>query len=75
MQQAKSEYLKKVGALSEAERERLSSRMQHKLPKRRPGQETITIEEALALQMELEDEHLEEWRKNMRAVRAMSGES
>ncbi len=75
MQQPKSEELETVGGLSEEELERLSSRMREKLPKRRSGLESITIEEALALQMELEDEYLEEWRENLRAVRAKSGDN
>ena len=72
MQQPKSEYLEKVSGLSEEEREHLSSRMKRKVQTRKPYQETITIEEALALQMELEDEHLEEWRENVRTMRANS---
>ena len=67
------EYLEKVSSLSNEERERLSSRMRGKLPKRLDT-EKISIEEALALQMELDDEQLEEWRKNMQAVRDKSNE-
>ncbi len=71
MKQPKLEYLEKVNALSEKERERLSSRMSGKLPKRL-DKEKISYEAALALQMELEDEQLEEWRKNMMAMREMT---
>lgn len=73
MKQPKQEYLEKVSSLSNEERERLSSRMRGKLPKRL-DKEKISIEEALALQMELEDEQLEEWRKNMQTVRDKSNE-
>lgn len=68
MKQPKLEYLEKVSTLSEEEREKLSSRMKGKLP-RRLDREKISIDEALALQMELEDEQLEEWRDNMNLVR------
>ena len=73
MKQPKQEYLEKVSSLSNEERERLSSRMRGKLPKRL-DKEKISIEEALALQMELEDEQLEEWRKIMQTLRDKSNE-
>ncbi len=59
-----SEYLNKVSQLSEDEMERLLSRMSGKLPKRL-HKEKLTKEEALALQLEIEDEQLEEWRKTV----------
>jgi hypothetical protein len=58
------EYEAKARALSEAEAERLLSRMSGKLPKRLQ-KEKLTREEALAIQLEVEDEQLEEWRRNM----------
>lgn len=73
MKQAKQNYLEKARALSEEMRERLLSRMKGKLPKRL-DKEKISIEEALALQMELEDEQLEEWRRSVRAIREQSSE-
>ncbi len=73
MKQAKQDYLEKARALSEEMRERLLSRMKGKLPKRL-DKEKISIEEALALQMELEDEQLEEWRRSVRAIREQSSE-
>ena len=73
MKQPKQEYLEKISSLSNEERERLSSRMRGKLPKRL-DKEKISIEEALALQMELEDEQLEEWRKIMQTLRDKSNE-
>lgn len=62
----KPEYLEKVQHLTDEETERLLSRMGGKLP-RRLAKEKINQHEALALQMELEDEHLQEWRR-MRLV-------
>lgn len=58
------EYLKKVSELSEEEMERLLSRMSGKLPKRL-YKEKLTKDEALALQLEIEDEQLQEWREKM----------
>lgn len=68
MEQPRSVYQERVNALSHEERERLSSRMRSKLPKRLDKEE-ISIEAALAIQMELEDEQLEEWRRNVMALR------
>lgn len=62
---SKPEYEEKVRTLSEEEAERLLSRMSGKLPKRL-HKEKLTREEALAIQLELEDEQLQEWRKNMK---------
>jgi hypothetical protein len=67
MKNCKPEYLEKVQKLTKSEKERLLSRMQGKLP-RRLEKEKISTEEALAFQMELEDEQLEEWRENMRLI-------
>lgn len=64
---SKPEYEDKVRALSEEEAERLLSRMSGKLPKRL-HKEKLTREEALAIQLELEDKQLQEWRKNMKAL-------
>lgn len=65
----KPEYLAKVAKLSKTETERLLSRMTGKLP-HRLEKEKITTEEALAIQLELEDEQLLEWRRVMRELRA-----
>ncbi|MBU1214878.1 MAG: hypothetical protein KKF58_02550 [Gammaproteobacteria bacterium] len=61
------EYEAKARALSEEEAERLLSRMSGKLPKRLQ-KEKLTREEALAIQLEVEDEQLEEWRRNMKEL-------
>lgn len=62
------EYLQKVLLLSEEERERLLSRMGGKLPNRLEKRK-MTTDEALAVQMEIEDEQLEEWRGKIRTIR------
>ena len=51
---SKPEYAEKVKELSEEEIERLLSRMSGKLP-RRLQKEKLSLENALAIQMELED--------------------
>lgn len=61
---SKPEYEEQARALNEEEAERLLSRMSGKLPKRL-HKEKLSREEALAIQLELEEEQLEEWRKNM----------
>lgn len=57
-------YLEKVKKLKKGEAERLLSRMSGKLP-RRLEKGKLSREDALALQMELEDEQLQEWRARM----------
>jgi len=64
---SKPEYEEKARALSGEEAERLLSRMSGKLPKRLHN-EKLTREEAIAIQLELEDEQLEEWRTNMQEL-------
>ena len=67
-QKASPEYLDKVKKLSKAESERLLSRMTGKLPKRLL-KEKLSEEEAMAIQLEIEDEQLHEWRKVMQDLR------
>ena len=62
------EYLEKVKQLTEEETERLLSRMGGKLP-RRLEKEKLTLIEALAIQLELEDEQLKEWREKMHTIK------
>ena len=64
---SKPDYLAKVKLLAKEETERLLSRMGGKLD-RRLEKNKISREEALAKQLELEDEHLQEWRKMMRGL-------
>ncbi len=61
---ASEEYQVKVKLLKEDEAERLLSRMSGKLPKRL-DKDKLSRDDALALQMELEDERLNEWRERM----------
>lgn len=62
------EYLEKVKQLNVGEAERVLSRMGGKLPKRFI-KEKLSQEEALALQLEIEDEQLQEWRDKMAKLR------
>ncbi len=62
------DYLSKVEQLSESEAERILSRMAGKLPKR-VLKEKLTPQEAIALQLEIEDEQLLEWREKMAKLR------
>jgi hypothetical protein len=62
------EYLEKAKHLAEEEVERLHSRMKGKLHRRLEDKKVDTIE-ALAIQLEMEDEHLQEWRERMSEIR------
>ncbi len=64
----KEEYLEKVELLTEEETERLLSRMHGKLP-RRLEKGKLSQQEALAIQMELEDEQLQEWREMVKILK------
>lgn len=61
------DYIAKAKKLSEEDRDRVLSRMGGKLPKRL-HKEKLTVEEAIAIQLELEDEQLQEWRANMAVI-------
>jgi len=61
-------YLEKVKQLSADDAERLLSRMGGKLPKHFI-KDKVSQEEALALQLEIEDEQLQEWREKMTKLR------
>jgi len=65
---SKPEYLAKVKQLTEEEIERLLSRMAGKLP-RRLEKDKLSRDEALAIQLELEDEQLQEWREMMHLIK------
>ncbi len=69
MKAATKSYLDKAVLLSVEEQERLLSRMTGKLPKRLQ-KDKLSREEALAIQLELEDEQLQEWRATMAALKA-----
>jgi hypothetical protein len=64
----KPEYLAKVKLLTQEDAERLLSRMTGKLP-RRLEKDKLSKEEALAIQMELEDDQLHDWRKMMHMLK------
>lgn len=61
-------YLDKVQQLTTEEAERVLSRMGGKLPKRFI-KDKLSQNEALALQLEIEDEQLQEWRDKMAKLR------
>jgi Holliday junction resolvasome RuvABC DNA-binding subunit len=62
------EYLKKAKELSRKDAERLMARMRGRFT-RRLGDKKFTAIEALALQLEFEDEQLKEWRKRISEIR------
>lgn len=61
-------YLEKAKRLSKAETERLLSRARGKLMRRVEDQKLDPLE-AVAIQLENEDEDLAEWRKKWAAIR------
>jgi len=65
---AADEYLKKAKELSEEESQRLLSRMRGK-PARKLEDKKLSKLEALAIQLEIDDEMLSEWRRNMFAIK------
>ncbi|PCI58593.1 MAG: hypothetical protein COB34_04910 [Methylophilaceae bacterium] len=62
------DYASKAKKLSGDQRDRLLSRMTGKLPKRL-AKEKLTENEAIAIQLELEDEQLQEWKEKMTLIR------
>jgi hypothetical protein len=60
-------YLEKAKKLSQEQVERLHSRMRNKLTRRTEDKKLSDLE-ALAIQLELEDEQLEEWREERRKL-------
>ena len=65
---ANEEYIEKAKLLTEEEAERLQSRMRDKLHRRLEDKKLNTIE-AIAIQLEFEDEQLNEWRERVVEVR------
>jgi hypothetical protein len=65
----KDEYLKQAQLLTNDDAERLMARMRGRFA-RRLEDKKLTALEALALQLELEDEWLLEWRTRMAEIRA-----
>jgi N-acyl-L-homoserine lactone synthetase len=66
--EAGSDYLKIAKNLDDEESERVLSRMTGKLP-RRFDKDKLTKTEAIAIQLEIEEEQLEEWREKMEKIR------
>ncbi|MEW6120930.1 MAG: hypothetical protein AB1593_12665 [Pseudomonadota bacterium] len=64
------EYMEKAAKLSKAETERLLSRSRNKLM-RRLLDKKLTPVEAVAIQLEIEDEELAEWRASMAEIKEM----
>ena len=62
------EYLEKAKLLSKEETERLLSRMRSKLM-RRLEDKKMSAAEVVAIQLEIEDEELSEWREKMTEIR------
>jgi len=63
------EYLEKAKGVSKEEAERLQARMRGKFS-RRLEDKKLSATEAIALQLQFEDEELAEWRKRMVEIRA-----
>jgi hypothetical protein len=66
--EAGSDYLEIAKNLAPEESERVLSRMSGKLP-RRFDKDKLSKIEAIAIQLEIEDEQLEEWREKMEKIR------
>lgn len=62
------EYLEKAKLLSKEEIERLLSRMRSKLMRRLEDKKMSAVE-VVAIQLEIEDEELSEWREKMTEIR------
>jgi N-acyl-L-homoserine lactone synthetase len=60
-------YLEKARRLSQEETERLLARMRAKLM-RRLEDKTMGVTEVVAIQLEIEDEELQEWRARMAEI-------
>ncbi len=62
-------YLEKARRLRKTDVERLLSRARKKLMRRIEDQ-TMTVEEVVAIQLEIEDEDLAEWRERWAEIQA-----
>jgi hypothetical protein len=68
IKKANEEYIEKAKNLSKEEVEKLQSRIHGKLMRRAEDKKLCLIE-TLAIQLELEDEQLAEWRRNIQEIR------
>ena len=66
-----SDYLTLAKSLNSEASDRLLSRMTGKLP-RRLDKDKLSQDDAIALQLELEDEQLSEWREKMNKFNALA---
>lgn len=73
MKIGKPEYIKQVQSLSEEEQQKILSRMSGKLPKRLL-KDKLSVEEAIAIQLEIEEEQLAEWRKNWAKIKKLESD-
>lgn len=71
MRKPVDEYLEKASQLNKKETERLLARMRSKFMRRLEGKK-MTVQEAVAIQLEIEDEELQEWRTRMTEIRKKS---
>ncbi len=71
MRKPVDEYLEKAGQLNKEETERLLARMRSKLM-RRLEDKKMSVQEAVAIQLEIEDEELQEWRARMTEIKKKS---
>ncbi|MBW8328943.1 MAG: hypothetical protein K0M48_07285 [Thiobacillus sp.] len=71
MRKPAEEYLEKARLLNKEETERLLARMRAKLM-RRLEDKKMNVFEAVAIQLEIEDEELQEWRARMAEIRKKS---
>ena len=71
MRKPVDEYLEKASQLNKKETERLLARMRSKLMRRLEGKK-MTVQEAVAIQFEIEHEELQEWRTRMTEIRKKS---
>lgn len=67
MRKPADEYLEKATQLEQEETERLLARMRSKLM-RRLEDKKMSVQEAVAIQLEIEDEELQEWRARMAEI-------
>lgn len=65
---AEAQYIEKAKQLSKEEAERVFSRMRGRLM-RRLGDKKLTPLDAVAIQLELEDEDLAAWRERLAEIR------
>jgi hypothetical protein len=68
MRKPSEAYLEKAKLLTEEETERLLARMRNKLTRRLEDKKLSELE-VVAIQLEMEDEELNEWREKMDEIR------